>query len=86
MADPGPTPVSKKYVIGKHNGVGCNLNKTVDKYSIVNMTTILASMENSLLIVDSTRDGWKIHESLKNCNQICIATDPQNTDRIIVDF
>ena len=45
------------------------------------MTTILASMENSLLVAESTRDGWKIHESLKNCNQICIATDPQTTDR-----
>ena len=45
------------------------------------MTTILASMENSLLMVESTRNGWKIHERLKNCNQICIATDPQNTDR-----
>ena len=32
-------------------------------------------------MVESTRNGWKIHERLKNCNQICIATDPQNTDR-----
>ena len=45
------------------------------------MTTILASMENSLLVVESTRDGWKVHEHLKNCNQISIATDPQNPDR-----
>ena len=45
------------------------------------MTTILASMENSLLVVESTRDGWKVDERLKNCNQISIATDPQNPDR-----
>ena len=45
------------------------------------MTTILASMENSLLVVESSRDGWKVDERLKNCNQISIATDPQNPDR-----
>ena len=37
------------------------------------MTTILASMQNSLLVLDSTKDGWKVHEHLKQHNPTSLA-------------
>ena len=45
------------------------------------MTTILASMQNSLLVLDSTKDGWKVHEHLKQHNPNSLAYDPQNPER-----
>jgi len=30
------------------------------------MTAILAAMQNSLLVLDSIKEGWKIHEHLKH--------------------
>lgn len=45
------------------------------------MTTILASMQNLLLVLDSTKDGWRIHEHLKQYKPSSIATDPQHSDR-----
>ncbi len=45
------------------------------------MTTILASMDNSLLVLDSTKDGWRVDEHLKQHNPNTLAYDPQNHDR-----
>jgi photosystem II stability/assembly factor-like uncharacterized protein len=45
------------------------------------MTTILASMQNSLLVLDSTKDGWNVHEHLKQHNPNSLAFDPQNPGR-----
>ena len=44
-------------------------------------------MENSLLVLDSTKDGWKVHEHFKHSNPSCIACgmvvafDPNNSER-----
>jgi photosystem II stability/assembly factor-like uncharacterized protein len=38
----------------------------------------MASLQNSLLAVDSTKDGWKARESLKRLNPSSLAFDPQN--------
>jgi photosystem II stability/assembly factor-like uncharacterized protein len=45
------------------------------------MTTILASMQNSLLALESTKDGWKAYERLNQHNPTSLAYDPQNTER-----
>ncbi len=45
------------------------------------MTTILAAMQNSLLVLDSTKDGWKSHEHLKQHNPNTLAFDPNNPNR-----
>lgn len=42
------------------------------------MTTILAAMQNSLLVLDSIKDGWKIHEHLKHHSPNSVALDPDN--------
>jgi photosystem II stability/assembly factor-like uncharacterized protein len=39
-------------------------------------------MQNSLLVLDSTKDGWKVHEHCKHQNPCSIvAIDPNNSDR-----
>src|SRR6185437_2808236 len=44
-------------------------------------------MENSFLVLDSTKDGWKVHEHFKNQNPcdiaggMTVAFDPNNSDR-----
>ena len=46
------------------------------------MTTILiAAMQDSLLILESSKTGWKTHESLKGTSPQCIAFDPSNPSR-----
>ena len=45
------------------------------------MTTILAALENSLLVIDSTKDGWTTCEHLKGYSIQTIAFDPQNRSR-----
>src|SRR5678816_2386834 len=45
------------------------------------MTTVLAAMQNSLLVLDSTKDGWKVHEDLKQHSPSSLAYDPQNPER-----
>jgi photosystem II stability/assembly factor-like uncharacterized protein len=40
------------------------------------MTTILAGMQNSLLVLTSSKDGWKVHESLIGTHPDSIAFDP----------
>ncbi|HKO65220.1 MAG TPA: hypothetical protein VJU13_08455 [Candidatus Nitrosocosmicus sp.] len=43
------------------------------------MTTILASLQNSLLVVDSSKDGWKVQEHLKGLNPNSLALDSKNS-------
>jgi photosystem II stability/assembly factor-like uncharacterized protein len=42
------------------------------------MTTILAGMQGSLLVLKSSKDGWKVHESLMGTHPESIAFDPIN--------
>jgi photosystem II stability/assembly factor-like uncharacterized protein len=42
------------------------------------MTTILAGMQDSLLVLDSSKAGWKVHESLMGTHPQSIAFDPIN--------
>src|SRR5918993_1154621 len=42
------------------------------------MTTILAGMQDSLLVLDSSKAGWKVHESLMGTHPQSIAFDPVN--------
>jgi photosystem II stability/assembly factor-like uncharacterized protein len=44
-------------------------------------TTILASMQTTLLVLNSTKDGWKVYEGLKNVNPSCVTFDPLKPDR-----
>jgi photosystem II stability/assembly factor-like uncharacterized protein len=41
-------------------------------------TTILAGMQDSLLVLKSSKDGWKVHESLMGTQPQSIAFDPNN--------
>jgi hypothetical protein len=45
------------------------------------MTVILAALQNSLLVVDSTRDGWITHEHLKGYSVQTVAFDHPNHSR-----
>jgi photosystem II stability/assembly factor-like uncharacterized protein len=45
------------------------------------MTTILAGMQDSLLVLKSSKDGWKVHESLVGTHPQSIAFDPLNPNR-----
>jgi hypothetical protein len=36
------------------------------------MTSILAAMQESLLIIESSKTGWKPHESLEETNPQCV--------------
>lgn len=38
-------------------------------------------MQNSLLVLDSSKDGWKIREHLKGYHPQTVAFDPQNSNR-----
>lgn len=42
------------------------------------ITRILAALQESLLVNETTRDGWKISEHLKQCKPIAVSFDPQN--------
>ena len=44
-------------------------------------TTILASMQTTVIVIRSTKDGWKVNECLKNVNPSCLAFDPLKPDR-----
>ncbi len=39
-------------------------------------------MQTTLLVLNSTKDGWKVHESLKNVNPSSVAFDPLRPDRV----
>jgi photosystem II stability/assembly factor-like uncharacterized protein len=45
------------------------------------MTTILAGMQDSLLVIKSSKVGWRVHESLVGTNPECISLDPLNPSR-----
>jgi hypothetical protein len=45
------------------------------------MTTIIAAMQDSLLTLESSKTGWKLHESLKGTSPQCVAFDPSNPIR-----
>ena len=45
------------------------------------MTTILAGMQDSLLVLKSSKVGWRVHESLVGTNPECISLDPLNPSR-----
>jgi photosystem II stability/assembly factor-like uncharacterized protein len=41
----------------------------------------LAALQNSLLVVDATKDGWRVREHLKKLNPSSLALDFQNPER-----
>jgi photosystem II stability/assembly factor-like uncharacterized protein len=45
------------------------------------MTIIIAAMQDSILTLESSKTGWKMHESLKGASPQCIAFDPRNSNR-----
>jgi hypothetical protein len=45
------------------------------------MTTLLAGMQNSVLVLESTKTGWKAQEKLKGTHPQAIAFDHQNPNR-----
>lgn len=45
------------------------------------MTTLMVGMQDSLLVLESTNNEYKIHECLKGTNPQKIAFDPRNQDR-----
>lgn len=45
------------------------------------MTTILASLENLFLVIDSTKHGWKVQEHLKRQKPSSLAFDPEHPER-----
>ena len=51
-----------------------------DRSALV-MTTILAGMQDSVLVLKSSKDGWKVDESLRGRHPESIAFDPLNPSR-----
>jgi hypothetical protein len=45
------------------------------------MTTLIAGMQNSVLVLESLKTGWKAHENLKGSHPQCIAFDSRNPNR-----
>jgi hypothetical protein len=45
------------------------------------MATILAGMQDSLLVLRSTKAGWNIHQSLVGTHPQSLAFDPLNPGR-----
>ena len=45
------------------------------------MTTLIAGMQNSVLVLESSKTGWKIHENLKGSHPQGIAFDHRNPNR-----
>src|ERR671920_665177 len=45
------------------------------------MTTLIAGLQDSLLLLESSKMGWKTHECLKGTHPQSIAFDPQNLNR-----
>ena len=53
--------------------------KDVFRYPCIShMTTILAGLQDSLLVARSSKAGWKVHESLRGTHPESIAFDPIN--------
>ncbi|HKX21093.1 MAG TPA: hypothetical protein VJM74_05435, partial [Nitrososphaeraceae archaeon] len=45
------------------------------------MTSILAALENLVLVVESSKDGWKVQESLKGQKPSSLVFDPEHPQR-----
>ena len=45
------------------------------------MSVLIAAIQDSLLTLESSKDGWKTRESLKGTSPQCIAFDPSNPSR-----
>jgi photosystem II stability/assembly factor-like uncharacterized protein len=48
-------------------------------YTIIMTISVLAGMQDCLLVVNSLNDGWKVHESLIGTHPQSIAFDPNNS-------
>src|SRR5215813_4738095 len=46
------------------------------------MTIIIAAMQDSLLLIESSKTGWKTHESLKGCHPQSLTFDHRNSNRV----
>jgi len=46
------------------------------------MTSILAAMQDSLLLIESSKTGWKSRESLKGSHPQSVTFDPRNPNRV----
>jgi hypothetical protein len=42
----------------------------------------MISMQDSLLLLESSKTGWKTRESLKGTSPQCVAFDPSNPNRV----
>ena len=45
------------------------------------MMSTLIAMQDSLLLFESSKTGWKTRESLKGTSPQCVAFDPSNPNR-----
>jgi photosystem II stability/assembly factor-like uncharacterized protein len=45
------------------------------------MTKLIAGMQNSILVLESSKNGWKTHEYLKGWVPQSIEIDPRNPER-----
>jgi photosystem II stability/assembly factor-like uncharacterized protein len=45
------------------------------------MTTLIDGMQNSILVLESSKTGWKVYENLKGIHPQCIAFDRHNPNR-----
>src|SRR5215471_5726189 len=46
------------------------------------MTSIIAAMQDSLLLIEPSKTGWKTHESLKGCHPESVTFDHRNSNRV----
>jgi hypothetical protein len=46
------------------------------------MTSIIAAMQDSLLLIESSKTGWKSHESLKGSHPQSVTFDHRNSNRV----
>jgi hypothetical protein len=46
------------------------------------MTSIIAAMQDSLLLIESSKSGWKSHESLKGKHPQCVTFDTRNPNHV----
>ncbi|HSE99636.1 MAG TPA: hypothetical protein VLA48_01980 [Nitrososphaeraceae archaeon] len=46
------------------------------------MTTLIAGMQNSVLVLESSKTGWKVHENLKGSHPQAISFDRLNPNRV----
>jgi hypothetical protein len=46
------------------------------------MSSIIAAMQDSLLLIESSKTGWKIHESLKGSHPQSVTFETRNPNRV----